>query len=93
MKRVVIRFGDGSTTSFDLWEDPLERDLFHRLGFFPGKRVARVKCGVTIRACPGGSGTGGRRTSRPFVLATRRGKAVEDVGRDLLPPLEWGVRT
>lgn len=43
MRRVVIRFVDGTTTSFDLVEDRLERDLRHHLGLFPGKQVARVE--------------------------------------------------
>ena len=43
MRRVVIRFADGTTTSFDLVEGRLEQDLRHHLGFFPGKGVARVE--------------------------------------------------
>lgn len=43
MKRVVIRFTDGSVHSFDYREDTVRKDLSRHLGFFPDKKVARVE--------------------------------------------------
>jgi hypothetical protein len=46
MKRVVIRFRDGSVHSFDYHEEKVREDLRRHLGFFPGKKVAQIELQV-----------------------------------------------
>ncbi|MFZ8812433.1 MAG: hypothetical protein ACO2OU_00860 [Thermus aquaticus] len=43
MRRLVIRFKDGSTTSLDLAPGREREDLFRHLRHFPGKEVASVE--------------------------------------------------
>jgi len=43
MRRLVIRFKDGSTTSLDLVPGREREDLLRHLRHFPGKEVASVE--------------------------------------------------
>ncbi|WP_126200121.1 hypothetical protein [Thermus scotoductus] len=43
MRRLVIRFKDGSTTSLDLVPGQEREDLLRHLRHFPGKEVASVE--------------------------------------------------
>jgi hypothetical protein len=43
MRRLVIRFKDGSTTSLDLVPGQEREDLLRHLRYFPGKEVASVE--------------------------------------------------
>ncbi len=53
MRRLVIRFKDGSTTSLDLVPGREREDLLRHLRYFPGKEVASVEgAGLRPRAPP-----------------------------------------
>ncbi len=52
MKRVVIRFQDGSVHSFDYQEERVREDLRRHLDFFPGKKVAQIELQVYDPALP-----------------------------------------
>jgi hypothetical protein len=43
MRRLVIRFKDGCTTSLDLVPGREREDLLRHLRYFPGKEVASVE--------------------------------------------------
>jgi hypothetical protein len=49
MRRLVIRFKDGSTTSLDLVPGREREDLLRHLRHFPGKEVGSVEEQVYVR--------------------------------------------
>jgi hypothetical protein len=79
MRRVVIRFKDGTATSFDLFEERLERDLLHHLGLFPGKEVERVEEQVHDPAHPRRFRYTRREDLEALCLSYTRGASGESV--------------